>query len=298
MGLSNNSKLNSLTRLLPEGVAAPSAWLESTGFSRQLVRKYVQSGWLNPLARGVFARLAQPLDSDGVLLGLQRLAGAPFHLGGVSALNRLGHAHYLPLGGEAELHLWGQEAVPAWVTAISIRERLVFHFRRLFHEHARTVGIDPIPTRVRDWKLSIPSLERAIMEVLSLVDEHKSTFTHASQLFEGLTVLRPSVVNELLVACASLKVKRLFLFLSAHYRYPWTEKLDRSAIDLGKGKRLIVRGGSYDPEFRITVPELALGSREVDVSASKHRGLESTVPWRFSTDKPTNKKPAIFRGRR
>jgi hypothetical protein len=54
------------------------------------------------------------------------------------------------------------------------------------------------------------------MEVLSLVDEQKSTFTHASQLFEGLTVLRPSIVNELLVACASLKVKRLFLFLSAH----------------------------------------------------------------------------------
>jgi hypothetical protein len=29
---------------------------------------------------------------------------------------------------------------------------------------------------------------------------------------------------------------------------------DRSAIDLGKGKRLIVRGGRYDREFRIRVP--------------------------------------------
>jgi len=93
------------------------------------------------------------------------------------------------------------------------------------------------------------------MEVLSLVDEHEATFTHGAQIFEGLTVLRPSVVNELLVACASLKVKRLFLFLSAHFRYPWVEKLDRSAVDLGKGKRLIVRGGRYDAEFRITVPE-------------------------------------------
>ena len=39
------------------------------------------------------------------------------------------------------------------------------------------------------------------------------------------------------------------------HQYPWFEKLDRSAIDLGKGKRLIVRGGRYDKEFRITVPE-------------------------------------------
>jgi len=242
-------------RLLPEGVAAPSAWLDSQGFSRQLVRKYVHSGWLNPLARGVFTRPTQPLDSDGVLLGLQRLAGAPIHLGGVSALNRLGHAHYLPLGGEIELHLWGRAVVPAWLPAISLRERLLFHRTRLFDERASAVGIEQVATRVRDWKLEISGLERAIMEVLSLVDEHEATFTHASQLFEGLTVLRPSVVNELLVACTSLKVKRLFLFLGAHYRYPWAEKLDRSAVDLGKGKRLIVRGGRYDPEFRITVPE-------------------------------------------
>jgi hypothetical protein len=45
------------------------------------------------------------------------------------------------------------------------------------------------------------------------------------------------------------------LFLRAHYRNPWTEKLDRSAVDLGKGKRLIARGGRYDAAFRITVPE-------------------------------------------
>jgi hypothetical protein len=108
---------------------------------------------------------------------------------------------------------------------------------------------------VRDWTLIASSLERAIIEVLSLVGENESGFVHAAELFEGLTAIRPKVVNELLAACRSLKAKRLFLFLGAHYQYPWFEKLDRSAIDLGKGKRLIVRGGRYDSEFRITVPE-------------------------------------------
>jgi hypothetical protein len=236
-------------------VAAPAAWLASKGFSRQLVRKYVQSDWLNPLARGVFARPTQPVQADGVILGLQRLAGARFHVGGVSALNRLGHAHYLPLGGEAAIHLWGPGTVPAWVAAVTLRERLVFHRERLFDERQSTADLALLPTHVRDWTLMVSGLERAIMEVLSLVDETEYSFTHASELFEGLTVLRPKVVNELLAACRSLKVKRLFLFLSSHYRYSWTEKLDRSAIDLGKGKRLIVRGGRYDREFRITVPE-------------------------------------------
>ncbi len=255
MGLQNDSKLNLLVRLLPEGVAAPSAWLASQGFSRQLVRKYVQSGWLKPLARGAFSRPTQPVDSEGVILGLQRLAAAPFHVGGVSALNRLGHVHYVPLGGETEIHLWGSGAVPAWVEAVPLRERLVFHTVHLFEESARAVGLQGVPTRVRDWTMTVSSLERAIMEVLSLVDESESSFTYASQLFEGLTALRPRVVNQLLAACRSLKVKRLFLFLSSHYHYPWAEKIDRSAVDLGKGKRLIVRGGRYDREFRITVPE-------------------------------------------
>jgi hypothetical protein len=254
MGLPNDSKLNRLAQLLPEGVAAPAAWLASEGFSRQLVRKYVRSGWLQPLARGVFARPTQPVAAEGLILGLQRLAGAAFHVGGVSALNRLGHAHYLPLGREP-MHLWGRDRVPAWVTAASLPEHLIFHRESLFDERVSNIGVTPISTRVRDWTLVASAPERAIIEVLSLVDESESSFTYASEHFEGLTTLRPKVINELLVACNSLKVKRLFLFLASHYAYPWSEKIDRSAIDLGKGKRLIVRGGRYDREFRITVPE-------------------------------------------
>lgn len=253
MGLPNDSKLNRLAQLLPEGVAAPAAWLASEGFSRQLVRKYVRSGWLHPLARGVFGRPTQPVAAEGLILGLQRLAGAEFHVGGISALNRLGHAHYLPLGREP-MHLWGRDRVPAWVTAASLHEHLIFHREGLFDEQASNIGLTPISTRVREWTLVASAPERAIIEVLSLVDESESSFIHASEHFEGLTALRPKVINELLVACNSLKVKRLFLFLAYHYAYPWSEKLDRSAIDLGKGKRLIVRGGRYDREFRITVP--------------------------------------------
>jgi hypothetical protein len=255
MGLLNEGKLNRLASLLPEGVVAPSGWLASQGFSRQLVRKYVQSGWLQPLARGAFARPGTLVDAESVILGLQRLANAQFHVGGVSALNRLGHAHYLQLAGESEVHLWGTDAVPTWPVAVPHSARLVFHRERLFDERAHAVGLENVSTRVRNWTLTVSGLERAMMEVLSLVNEDESSFLHASELFEGLTALRPQVATKLLTCCRSLKVKRLFLFLSAHYHYPWSEKIDRSGVDLGKGKRQIFRGGRYVREFRITVPE-------------------------------------------
>ena len=110
MGLAKTRKTGSLISqlllALPEGVAVPSAWLLAHGISPQLVRKYVASGWLVPLVRGVYARPAFPVGWQGVVLGLQRLAQRPVHVGGLSALNLQNLAHYLPLGGESSIHLW------------------------------------------------------------------------------------------------------------------------------------------------------------------------------------------------
>jgi len=60
----------------------------------------VLSGWLKSLSHGAYARPGQPAGLEGLLLGLQRLAGVAWHVGGISALNRKGLAHFLPLGGK------------------------------------------------------------------------------------------------------------------------------------------------------------------------------------------------------
>lgn len=266
MGLHNDNKLNKLHGLLPEGVAAPSKWLAEQGYSRQLVRKYVQSGWLMPLGHGVYIRPQTALNWQGLVLGIQRLARLNFHVGGVSALNLQGYAHYLPLAGSMGdnngegkggnlIQLWGQGKVPAWVKTVSLPEILQFHKRQLFTSFASNVGFESVPGGVRDWQLRISAPERAIMEVLYEVRDDRHSFTHALELFEGLTSLRPKLVNTLLQHCRSIKVKRLFLFMADQFSYPWVSRIEKDQLDLGSGKRVVVKGGKLDKHYLITVPE-------------------------------------------
>lgn len=55
--------------------------------------------------------------------------------------------------------------------------------------------------------------------------------------------------------CRSVKVKRLFLWFAERHQHAWLNKLDRNRVDLGKGNRMLVRGGKLDPKFKITVSE-------------------------------------------
>jgi len=259
MGLQNEIGINKLTRVLPEGVAAPSGWLAANGYSRQLVRKYVLGGWLIPLGHGAYAREGQPVGWEGVLLGLHRLGNMQCHVGGLTALNRQGAAHFLPLGGEPHIQVVIACKPPAWVRSLNLDPALVFDTRCLFDDQAKATAVVPLATGIRDWTLPMAGAEMGIMEMLNDVNDRQS-FEHAAQVFEGLTVLRPGVINALLAVCRSIKVKRLFLFLSAHFDYPWANRLETAGLDLGRGNRQIVKGGRLDKRFFITVPE-AFGAK-------------------------------------
>jgi len=263
MSLHNANKINKLLGLLPEGVAVPSKWLTDQGYSRQLVRKYVQSKWLQSLGRGVYARPQTALNWQGLVLGIQQFAHYPYHVGGTTALNLQGYAHYLPYlplgkGNKTSseiIHLWGQGKVSAWVKSVTLAETLQFHTRQLLDESVQDVGFELIPAGIRNLQLQVSAPERAIMEVLYDVQGDEHAFTHALELFEGLTSLRPKRVNTLLQHCRSIKVKRLFLFMADQFSYPWITRIEKNQLDLGSGKRVIVKGGKLDNQYLITVPE-------------------------------------------
>lgn len=72
---------------------------------------------------------------------------------------------------------------------------------------------------------------------------------------EGLVNLSPERLSRLLRECRSVKAKRLFLWFADRLGHAWRERLDLDEVDLGRGKRMLARGGKLDPKYLITVPE-------------------------------------------
>jgi len=71
---------------------------------------------------------------------------------------------------------------------------------------------------------------------------------------EMLTGLRPDLLQKLLEECKSIKVNRLFLYMAEKAGHSWLDDLDLSKIDLGKGKRSIVKNGVLNSKYQITIP--------------------------------------------
>ncbi|WP_281352970.1 type IV toxin-antitoxin system AbiEi family antitoxin domain-containing protein [Allomesorhizobium camelthorni] len=103
------------------------------------------------------------------------------------------------------------------------------------------------------FPLKISSAPRAVMECLHLASGGDD-LVEARELMDGLNNLGPMIVQTLLEACTSIKVKRLFLYLADAAGHDWVRHIDRSGIDLGSGARSLVSKGTYIPEYKIMVP--------------------------------------------
>ena len=105
-----------------------------------------------------------------------------------------------------------------------------------------------------NFSLSVSSVERAALECLYHVPKDMD-FMEAFQIISGLMNLRPRLVQKLLEQCNSVKVKRLFLYMTDKSNHSWFKYLDKSLIDCGSGTRTVIKNGVYDSTYQITVPK-------------------------------------------
>ena len=105
----------------------------------------------------------------------------------------------------------------------------------------------------RNFRLKSSTPERAILEAIAELPSNAS-FSNLDKTFESMRTLRPRLLVRLLTACRSIKVRRLFFLFADRHRHPWFEKVPASEIDLGSGPRALVKGGKFDPKYRISVP--------------------------------------------
>jgi hypothetical protein len=248
-----------LEQTLPDGQLVNRAWLLARGFSRPRVDYALRVGKLEPVAHGVYRRPGPPLKWQHVVYSLNEM-GCPVRVGGRSALELQGLAHYLPAGGVQRIDLFGTCKVPGWVTGFPAQFRFETHTQRLF-EALPGSAVQPRPFGAWDWPIPFSTPELAMLELLTGVRE-AADFSLADKFFETAVNLRPDLLRALLRACTQIKAKRLFLWFSERHGHPWRQALETNDVDLGRGKRMLVRGGAYDATYQITVPRNMAGGSE------------------------------------
>ncbi len=247
---SGREKLNQRLLSVPTGAVLTTKWLRSHGISNQLAEYYVGAGWLNRVGDGAFTVQKGVPTWLAAVYGLQQKSKT-FHPGGRTGLELAGLAHFLPLGKNYPLYLFGStgERLPEWFKNLPWAERV---------QHVRTNFL-PADLGLGDHRegaltVRVSSPERAILEFLKNLSLDESGYEHANLVFEGLGTLRAPLAQSLLESCSSIKVKRLFLHFATRHAHPWFGQLDESKVALGSGKRVVFPRVKLDPKYLITVP--------------------------------------------
>jgi hypothetical protein len=275
MTIHKGGKLNQLERLLPEGLLVDAAWLEKQGYSRALRHQYVSAGWLEQPVRGVYHRQRTISSWEQIVISLQALLGYPVSVGGRSALELQGYAHYLPASPDIRtIHLYTEKKLPGWLSNLPGNAHFISHNRSRFlspiqqdldaltlDDSGSSTDLTSLPGELLimpwgqwKWPLVISSPERAILELMDELPQNES-FHQVDMIMEGLVNLRPRRLQGLLEDARSVKVKRLFFFFADRHQHKWLSHLNREKVSLGSGKRVVFKGGKLDPKYHITVPE-------------------------------------------
>lgn len=250
MSLQNSIKIKTLLEAWPSGYVATSVWLNEMGISRQLTRRYQQSGWIEAMGAGAYKRPKEFLEWYGGVASLQSQLSIDIHVGGPTAFSLRGASHYVRLGKES-IFLFSSlnERLPKWFTDFDWGHP-VYHVKTSILPKDLGVGTYEHNGIV----LKVSALERAILECLH-ISPKAFDLLECYQMLEGQLTLRPDMMQRLLVACSSVRVKRLFLYMADKANLPVMQYLDMEKIDLGSGDRSIVKNGVYNAKFKISIPK-------------------------------------------
>jgi hypothetical protein len=259
----------------PQGAVLTSEWLiHEMGYSKGLLQQYRRSGWIELIGKGAYRRSQlnekglplqnlTPLSWPGGVYALQALtlepkqSVPPAHVAARTALELGGYAHFLKLSGKETVWLFARPGyrVPTWFRKYKWDAKVRIYSPKLFSK--------PLPETLsqKNWGAFVTLIacpERAMMELLELCPKYES-LDHAKLVMESLATLRPKVVADLLHACTSVKVKRLFLALADLCGHAWLADIETKKLNLGAGKRILEPDRAYHAKYQISVPRVEGG---------------------------------------
>lgn len=242
-----SSNLDKLFQDNPVGIVYTSSWLAEQGFSPEMQRNYRKRNVFESIGHGAMIRKDEEVSIIGGIYALQKQLGLDVHPGGKFALAMNGvslHVYFKPT-----VNLYGASGVklPKWFVERDWDCYLDYHTTSFLPPDVgyRTFDFETIPLR-------ISKRVRSLLEWLYLVP-YAADMVDLYQNMDMCRWLNPKEVQGLLEDCKSKKVNRLFLYYAEDQCQPWYKKLDRTKIEVGSGKRTIVEGGTYLPEYQLTV---------------------------------------------
>jgi len=250
MNIQKETKINQLLRSQPNGVVFLSAWLNKLGYSLDLQKRYKKTKWLESIGTGALIRSGDKVGYEGAVYALQKQSALSIHPGGRTALSMQGKAHYLELAPTRAI-LFGSkgEKLPAWFKNYDWGLK-VDHYPSSF----LPADLGLIDIELSSFTIKVSDPARALMECLYLAPK-KQDLLECYELMEGLNNLRPRLVQKLLEQCQSVKVKRLFMYMAEKAGHDWVQYMDLKNVDMGSGKRSVVKNGTYVSKYQITVPK-------------------------------------------
>ena len=240
-----------LLTLRPGEVVTPDR-LRALGVSARLSTHLKNSGVLSSLGVGAFVRGHEEPSFASAVQALTQQLKLQLHIGGRTALELQGVSQYLTMGSGQSAWIFSTKKAkfPLWFAKQKwgATPRLVQtkFLKQCTTANLRTVLVD-------GFEVPVSRRELAILETIFLIGK-SHRFEEVDELFESLSTLDASVLQTLLENCQSIRVCRIFLFLAHKHAHPWIDGINESEIDLGRGKRAVVKGGKLDARYQITVP--------------------------------------------
>ncbi|NLA93468.1 MAG: hypothetical protein GX842_08600 [Spirochaetales bacterium] len=249
--------------VLQEGVLFNRKYLNQHGIANTAIDYYLRSGKIEAVSHGLYRKPGPPLKWESIIYSL-KLMGHEVHVGHLTALNYHGLFHYLKLESSSleEIRLYSSDKLPSWLDNLDSNTNFLLMKQNPFLKV--NTGMVEVPFGTWDWPIKYSTPERAFIETVSTT-KTEIEINELKLMLEGAVNLRPTLLQQLLEESHNIKAKRLFLYLARVVAHPWYNYLDLSKIDLGSGKRQIIRGGALDPEFQITIPKEVKNGQESSV---------------------------------
>lgn len=249
----NDKNLSQIILSAPSGTLFTTTFLEKHGVSSKLTWWYVRSGLLERFGPKAYTKKGDTINWCNVVSALQNQLMLPLHIGGLSALRLLKLQEEVRSYNNSMMLFANLDTKPpSWLNNLKTYYDFEIHKTSLFN--VRTFGIDEL--KIEGEILKVSCMERAVMEVLYLSPKYLTLFD-TLEITEALENFDHERVQSLLEICQSIKVKRFFLYYADRFWPKLVNKLNLKKINLGEGKRMIGRGGTYryHPKYMLSLPE-------------------------------------------